>query len=199
MNEERVYGVVGDSPRIQDQEMLNIDVDVHYGSLSQKTCALENARPYMTYVIAPLCAALCLSISDLCSNYALSNGLTNIRHCFWSHGVVYALALAFGIWFVSEKGQLATNISFPENKMVGLSSVLAGCFGFAALVLINYAFKSNSKNNIGYVVAVLSTTSVITLLLAVALFDKPVQWRGAFGVCFTLIGVLLISGCGNDR
>ena len=83
--------------------------------------------------------------------------------------------------------------------MVGLSSVLAGCFGFAALVLINYAFKSNSKNNIGYVVAVLSTTSVITLLLAVALFNKPVQWPGAFGVCFTLICVLLISGCGNDR
>ena len=151
----------------------------------------------MKSVVAALLAALLLSGSDMCSDYALKRGLTNIRHCFWSHGVTYALALAFAIWFVSKPGQLASNISFPENRLVGFSSVLAGCFAFAALLVINYAFSKSQ--NIGYTVALISTTSVFTLVLSAAMFKNPLQRRGTIGLCVTLTGVWLISGCANDR
>ena len=151
----------------------------------------------MKYAIAALIGALFLSISDLCTNYALENGLTNLRHCFWSHGVVYVIAIAVAIWLMSERGEITSNIAFPENKKAGLSSIIAGGCAFLALLVINYAF-SHSKN-IGYTVALLSTTSLITLLLSVVLLDKPLQTRGALGICVTLAGGWLISGCENDR
>ena len=151
----------------------------------------------MKYAVAALIGAFCLSISDLCSNYALEHGLTNLRHCFWSHGVVYALAIALAVWFVSERGGIISNIAFPEDKRAGFASIVAGCFGFLALLVINYAF-SHSKN-IGYTVGLLSTTSIITLLLSVAISKKPLQGRGAVGVCVTFIGIWLVSGCENDR
>ena len=84
----------------------------------------------MKYAVAALIGAFCLSISDLCSNYALEHGLTNLRHCFWSHGVVYALAIALAVWFVSERGEMVSNIAFPEDKRAGFASIIAGCFGF---------------------------------------------------------------------
>ena len=47
----------------------------------------------MSYIIAALTGAFLLSLSDISSNYALENGLSNLTHTFWSHGVVYLIAI----------------------------------------------------------------------------------------------------------
>ena len=149
----------------------------------------------MKYILAALSGAFLLSLSDLCSNYALENGLTNLKHTFWSHGVVYLIAILVAIYLMSEKGKIAANIKFPENKKAGWASMLAGIFGFLALLTINYAF-SHSKN-IGYTVALISTTSLITLILSYLVFNKPLENKGTIGIFTILIGVYLISTCNN--
>ena len=137
-----------------------------------------------------------LSLSDLCSGYALDNGLSNARRCFWSHGVVYVMAIAVALFFMSEKGAVVANLRFPAEWRVGLASMAAGAFAFSALLVINYAFARSS--NIGYTSCVLSTTSVITLLLSVALFNKTINTKGFIGVFVTLCGVALVASCGNQ-
>ena len=150
----------------------------------------------MNYIFAALTGALLLSLSDLCTNYALENGLTNLKHTFWSHGVVYLIAILVALYIMSEKGQISSNIRFPENKKAGWASLMAGLFGFLALLTINYAF-SRSKN-IGYTVALISTTSLITLVLSNIVFNKPLETKGAIGIFAILIGVYLISLCKNE-
>lgn len=149
----------------------------------------------MKYILAALSGAFLLSLSDLCSNYALENGLTNLKHTFWSHGVVYLIAILVAIYLMSEKGKIVNNIKFPENKKAGWASMMAGMFGFMALLTINYAF-SHSKN-IGYTVALISTTSLITLILSYLVFNKPLETKGTIGIFTILIGVYLISTCNN--
>lgn len=150
----------------------------------------------MNYIFAALTGALLLSLSDLCTNYALENGLTNLKHTFWSHGVVYLIAILVALYIMSERGQITSNIRFPENKKAGWASLMAGLFGFLALITINYAF-SRSKN-IGYTVALISTTSLITLVLSNILFNKPLETKGTVGIFTILIGVYLISLCKNE-
>ena len=150
----------------------------------------------MSYIIASLSGAVLLSLSDLCSNYAMENGLTNLKHTFWSHGVVYLIAILVAIYIMSEKGQITSNIRFPENKKAGYASLMAGVFGFFALLSINYAFSRS--NNIGYTVALISTTSLITLVLSNILFNKPLETKGTIGIVTILIGVYLISTCKNE-
>ena len=55
----------------------------------------------MGYILASLSAALLLSMSDLCANYALDNGSSNLTHTFWSHGVVYLIAIIISISIIS--------------------------------------------------------------------------------------------------
>ena len=149
----------------------------------------------MKYIFSALSGALLLSLSDLCTNYALENGLTNLKHTFWSHGVVYLIAIIVAIGVMSKKGQITSNIKFPENKKAGSASLMAGLFGFLALLTINYSFSHS--NNIGYTVALISTTSVITLVLSNILFNKPLETKGTIGIFTILIGVYLISTCNN--
>ena len=151
----------------------------------------------MNYVIAALAGALFLSISDMFANYALENGLSNIRHCFWSHGVVYIVALAGVILLFSEQGQIRSNVAFPENTKAGLSSIAAGVFAVLALLAINHAF-AHSKN-VGYTVTLVSTTGLIMLLVSTMLLGKQLQSRGTLGCGFVLVGVWLISGSDNSR
>ena len=150
----------------------------------------------MSYIIAALTGAFLLSLSDISSNYALENGLSNLTHTFWSHGVVYLIAILVAIYLMSKKGEILSNIRFPENKKAGWASLMAGLFGFLALITINYAF-SRSKN-IGYTVALISTTSLITLVLSNILFNKPFETKGTVGIFSILIGVYLISLCKNE-
>ena len=150
----------------------------------------------MGYILASLSAALLLSMSDLCANYALDNGSSNLTHTFWSHGVVYLIAIIISIFIMSKSGEITSHIKFPENKIAGTASLMAGAFGFLALILINNAF-SHSKN-IGYTVALISTTSLSTLILSKLLFNKPLNTRGTVGIFTILIGVYLIAGCDND-
>ena len=151
----------------------------------------------MNYVLAALAGALFLSISDIRTNYALEHGLTNLRHCFWSHAVVYVIAITGAILLLSERGQIRSNVAFPENTKAGLSSIAAGVFAVLALFVINHAF-THSKN-IGYTVTLVSTTGLITLLFSTMLLGKPLQSRGTLGCGFVLLGVWLISGCENSR
>ena len=150
----------------------------------------------MNYIFAALTGALLLSLSDLCTNYALENGLTNLKHTFWSHGVVYLIAILVAVYLMSDGAGITSNIRFPENKKAGLASLMAGLFGFLALLTINYSF-SRSKN-IGYTVALISTTSLITLVLSNILFNKPLETKGTVGIFTILIGVYLISLCKNE-
>ncbi len=151
----------------------------------------------MNYVLAALAGALLLSISDMFANYALESGLTNLNHCFWSHAVVYVVAIAGAILLLSERGQIRSNVAFTENTKAGLSSIAAGVFAVLALFVINHAFTRS--NNIGYTVTLVSTTGLITLLFSTMLLGKPLQLRGTLGCGFVLLGVWLISGCENDR
>lgn len=96
---------------------------------------------------------------------------------------------------MSKKGEIMTNIKFPKNKKAGCASLLAGLFGFFALITINYAFTKS--NNIGYTVALISTTILITLIISCLFFNKPLETRGIIGILTILIGVYLISTCNN--
>ena len=149
----------------------------------------------MSYIIAALTGAFLLSLSDISSNYALENGLSNLTHTFWSHGVVYLIAILVAIYLMSKKGEILSNIKFPENKKAGCASLMAGLFGFLALLTINYAFSKS--NNIGYTVALISTTSLITLIISNIFFNKPLETKGTIGILTILIGVYLISTCNN--
>ena len=72
---------------------------------------------------------------------------------------------------------------------------MAGLFGFLALLTINYAFSKS--NNIGYTVALISTTSLITLIISNIFFNKPLETKGTIGILTILIGVYLIATCNN--
>ena len=151
----------------------------------------------MNYAIAALAGALFLSISDMFANYALESGLSTLNHCFWSHAVVYVVAITGAILLLSEQGQIRSNVGFPDNTKAGLSSIAAGVFAVLALFAINHAF-AHSKN-IGYTVTLVSTTGLITLLVSTMLLGKQLQSRGTLGCGFVLVGVWLISGSDNSR
>ena len=74
--------------------------------------------------------------------------------------------------------------------------LLSGIFGFLALITIIYTFKISQ--NIGYTVAIISTTCLFSLILSYFFLGSTINSKGLFGIIFILIGVYLIGTCGNS-
>ena len=132
----------------------------------------------MNYLLYSLLGALFLSISDIASKYALDNKISNLTYVTWSHGVLYVVLLTIFItlclkyqWkpfiFHSEESNsrhktLYDIFKLPNDWKSITSVILGGAFGFLSLIVIIMAFQRSI--NIGYTVAVISTTSAITAI-----------------------------------
>ena len=155
------------------------------------------------YIFFSLLSALLLSISDILTKYALDKGKSNMEYIFWSHGIIYLLCiivLLIYLWFNPIKLLLnkdtIKNILKLEFNTTRYAILLSGLFGFLALITIIYTFKISK--NIGYTVAIISTTCLFSLLLSYFFLDAPINYKGMYGILFILIGVYLIGNCGNS-
>ena len=158
----------------------------------------------MLYLLLALIAALGFSLSDICVKYVIDNGVSNFQYLFWSHGVMYAILFFLLIFvlmyipmkFLTNKKKLSENITLPKGKK-GALVLLSGVLAFSAMVLVIYAFKISK--NIAYTVAVISTTSVFTLIFSSILLGHQINFYGTLGILFILIGVFFISKCDNQK
>jgi drug/metabolite transporter (DMT)-like permease len=157
----------------------------------------------MNYIFFAIISALLLSLSDICTKYSLENNINNINYIFWSHGIIYLLCLLVLIVILyfkplkilTDTNNIMKNIKYPEKK--GIYVLLAGLFGFLALVTIIYAFKISL--NIGYTVAIISSTCVFTLIFSKLFFNHKIEFKGVMGIIAILFGVYLISKCNNGK
>ena len=84
-------------------------------------------------------------------------------------------------------------IKFDKTRYAIL---LSGIFGFLALCIITYTFQISK--NIGYTVALISTTCVFSLILSYIFLDAPINMLGILGIIFIIVGISLIGNCGNS-
>jgi drug/metabolite transporter (DMT)-like permease len=153
-------------------------------------------------ILFALLSALFLSISDILSKYSLDNGISNFEYIFWSHGIIYlACIILLLIYLAFNPLKLLLNkdtikdilkIKFNNTRYAIL---LSGVFGFLALITIIYTFKISK--NIGYTVAVISTTCLFSLIFSYIFLGAPINYKGVMGMIFILIGVYLIGNCSN--
>ena len=155
------------------------------------------------YIYFALLSALFLSISDILSKYALDKGKSNFEYIFWSHGIIYfACIILLLIYLKKNPLKLLLNndkikdILKIEFNNTRYAILLSGIFGFLALITIIYTFKISE--NIGYTVAVISTTCLFSLILSYLFLDSPINTKGIIGMLCILIGVYLIGNCGNN-
>tara|TARA_B100001142_G_C14152414_1_gene585080 strand:- start:333 stop:815 length:483 start_codon:yes stop_codon:yes gene_type:complete len=154
------------------------------------------------YIFFALLSALLLSFSDILTKYALDKGKSNFEYIFWSHGVIYIACIIILLLYLKfnplklllnkDKIKDILKIEFNSTRY---AIVLSGIFGFLALITIIYTFKISK--NIGYTVAVISTTCLFSLILSYFFLDAPINYKGLIGILFILIGVYLIGNCGN--
>ena len=166
----------------------------------------------MNYLLYSLLGAVFLSISDIASKYAIDNKVSNLTYITWSHGIVYFIVLTIFIivclkyrWktFIlysresnSQQKTLSDMLKLPNDwKSIG-SIILGGVFGFLALIIIIMAFQRSV--NIGYTVAVISTTSAMTAILAWLIFKNKLNYYGIIGICIIIVGCFLIGKSEND-
>ena len=166
----------------------------------------------MNYLLYSLLGAVFLSISDVASKYALDNKISNLTYVTWSHGVLYVVLLTIFIilclkyqWkpFIlhseesnSRDKTLYDIFKLPKDWKSIISVILGGAFGFLSLIVIIMAFQRSV--NIGYTVAVISTTSAITAILAWLLFKVKLNWFGMIGIGLIISGCFLIGKSEND-
>ena len=155
------------------------------------------------YIFYSLLASLLLSISDILSKYSSDKGISNFEYIFWSHGIIYFICVICLIFYLSYKPikfllgnhtiKDILKIKFDKTRYAIL---LSGIFGFIALCIITYTFQISK--NIGYTVALISTTSVFSLILSYIFLGAPINMLGIIGIIFIIIGVSLIGNCGNS-
>ena len=155
------------------------------------------------YIFFALLSALLLSFSDILAKYSLDKGTSNFEYIFWSHGIIYlACIIILLIYLKYNPLKLLLNkdnikdILKLEFNTTRYAIILSGIFGFLALITIIYTFKISQ--NIGYTVAVISTTCLFSLILSYFFLGSPINSKGLFGIVFILIGVYLIGNCGNE-
>ena len=155
------------------------------------------------YIFFALLSALLLSFSDILAKYSLDKGTSNFEYIFWSHGIIYlACIIILLIYLKYNPLKLLLNkdnikdILKLEFNTTRYAIILSGIFGFLALITIIYTFKISQ--NIGYTVAVISTTCLFSLILSYFFIGSPINSKGLFGIVFILIGVYLIGNCGNE-
>ena len=166
----------------------------------------------MNYILYALVGAFFLSISDIASKYAIDNKISNLTYITWSHGVLYMVVLTIFIilclkyqWknFIlhskesnSRHKTIYDILKLPNDWKSIVSVILGGVFGFLALIIIIMAFQRSV--NIGYTVAVISTTSAITAILTRLLFNVKLNVFGMIGICLIISGCFLIGKSEND-
>lgn len=166
----------------------------------------------MNYMLYALLGAVFLSISDIASKYAIDNKVSNLTYITWSHGVLYVVVLTIFIilclkyqWkkFIlyskesnSRYKTLYNILKLPNDWKSIVSVILGGIFGFLALIIIIMAFQRSV--NIGYTVAVISTTSAITAILTWLIFKVKLNFFGILGICLIISGCFLIGKSEDD-
>ena len=155
------------------------------------------------YILFTLLGSLFLSVSDILSKYAIDKGVSNFEYIFWSHGIIYCFCI-IGLLLYLNYNPLKLLINNHKIKDIlkikfnntRYAILLSGLFGFLALITIIYTFKISK--NIGYTVALLSTTCIFSLILSYIFLGSPINMLGIVGIIFILIGVYLIGNCGNS-
>ena len=156
----------------------------------------------MNYIFCALLGAFFLSISDILTKYSLNNGKSQLEYIFWSHGVVYIICILLLFLILGFKpvnfllNKKTNNINQVLNLNLDKSRyaiLLSGFFGFLALITIIYTFSISQ--NIGYTVAIISSTAVFSLILSYFFLNGTINKLGILGIVFVLIGVFLISKC----
>lgn len=161
----------------------------------------------MNYIFFSLLGALLLSISDLCSKYALNNGVSNINYIFWSHGITYFVCLIIlllltyflSITFLTNNSRMKSLydiVKLNKNRKVNMATLCSGIFGFVALVSIIYSFTIS--DNIGYNSAIISSACLFTLIFSTLFLNASIELKGIIGVIFIIVGLILISRCSNS-
>lgn len=155
------------------------------------------------YVFFSLLGALFLSISDILSKYAIDKGSSNFEYIFWSHGIIYCVCIISLLIYLNYNPLklLVNNHKIKDILKIKFNNtryaiLLSGLFGFLALITIIYTFKISK--NIGYTVALISTTCLFSLILSYIFLGSPINMLGIVGIIFILIGVYLIGNCGNS-
>lgn len=160
----------------------------------------------MNYIFFALLSALFLSISDILSKYSLNNGKSSFEYIFWSHGVVYivCILLLLLILWIKPFNFLLNNKTNNVNEVLNLNLdktryaiILSGVFGFLALITIIYTFSISQ--NIGYTIAIISSTAIFSLIFSYLFLKGNINFIGILGIIFILIGVYLISKCDNSN
>ena len=154
------------------------------------------------YIFFAILSDLLLSFSDILTKYALDKGTSNFEYIFWSHGIIYIVCIIILLLYLKfnplklllNKDKIKDILKLEFNN-TRYAIVLSGIFGFLALITIIYTFKISK--NIGYTVAVISTTCLFSLILSYFFLDAPINYKGLIGILFILIGVYLIGNCGN--
>ena len=161
----------------------------------------------MNYIILCIIGALLLSISDLFSKYALNNGVSNINYIFWSRGIAYSACLIllvlltyiFSIKVMANNGKnnnIYELVKLNKKKKLNYFCIISGIFSFLALVLIIYSFSIT--NNIGYNIAIISSTCLFTLILSSLFFSVKIELTGIIGALLIILGIFLISKTSNE-
>jgi drug/metabolite transporter (DMT)-like permease len=155
------------------------------------------------YIFFALLSALLLSFSDILAKYSLDKGKSNFEYIFWSHGVIYIACIIIALIYLKfrplklllnkDKIKDILKIEFNNTRY---AIILSGIFGFLALITIIYTFTISK--NIGYTVAIISTTCLFSLILSYFFLGAPINPKGLIGILFILVGVYLIGTCGNS-
>ena len=155
------------------------------------------------YIFFALLSALLLSFSDILAKYSLDKGKSNFEYIFWSHGIIYLACIIILLLYLKynplklllNKDKIKDILKLKFNS-TRYAILLSGICGFLALITIIYTFKISK--NIGYTVAIISTTCLFSLILSYFFLGSPINSNGLFGILFILIGVYLIGTCGNS-
>ena len=161
----------------------------------------------MNYIILCLMGALMFSVSDLFTKYVLNNGMSNINYIFWSRGITYLICLIllvvltylFSIKFLannSKNDNIYELIKLNKRKDLNYACIISGILSLFAIILIIYSF-SVSKN-IGYNVAIVSSTCLFTLIISSIFLKTKIELQGLMGCILIILGVFLISRTNNN-
>ena len=152
------------------------------------------------YIIFALVSAILLSFSDILTKYALNNGRSTFEYIFWSHGVIYVVGILILLVILRYKKIKSLTNNDTVNEMVKIkfdktrfAILLSGAIAFIALLTIIYTF-SISKN-IGYTVAIISTTALFSYIISYFIFNSKIDLKGFIGILLIISGVYLISTC----
>lgn len=155
----------------------------------------------MIHIWLALLSAISFSLSDISTKYLLNNNINNIQILFWGRGILILILTImmicitsyYGITLFSKKKYMDTlKISSPKMCIV---LVISGIISFVGYIALLYAYKISK--NIGFIVPIVSTTSLFTLVLSTIFFKTKTYILGVIGSILILLGVFCISKCPN--